>query len=124
MAFLAQPRRQIVHLAARRAIDDARLILVAAEHVQDLPLEIRPRQHAVDEVRPIEGADELQRIDQAELRHDVAAHAHGRRRGERVHAGARQHPAKLGELPILRPEVVAPLADAVRLVDRDEPDRL
>ena len=45
---LAQPRRERVDLAARRAVDDPRLAAVAGEDVEQLPLQSRARQHAVD----------------------------------------------------------------------------
>ena len=43
--------------------------------------------------------------------------------GEGVQADAGKQLAQPAELPVLGPEVVAPLADAVRLVDGDEPHR-
>ena len=51
------------------------------------------------------------------LRDDVAADALGGGRGERVQADVRPAFAELGQLPVLGPEIVAPMADAVRLVD-------
>ena len=94
------------------------------EHVQDLPLEIRARQDAVDEVRPIEGADEL-RPDRAGR---AASTMSLRTRSVAVAVNACMLTPgsiwpQLGELPILRPEIVSPLADAVRLVDGDEARR-
>ena len=87
-------------------------------------LERRPREHPVDQVRPIERPDELDRVAQAELRGDVAAHPRGRRRGVGVQADtAASDSRSRAELPVLGPEIVPPLADAVRLVDRDEADR-
>ncbi len=41
--------------------------------------------------------------------------------GERMERRGRKVVAQTSELPILGPEIVAPLADAVRLVDGDEP---
>ena len=90
------------------------------QDVEELPLQAGARQHAVDEVRPIERADELDGFSKPELRGDVAAHARGRRRGEGVQADAGKRAAQPAELPVLRPEVVPPLADAVRFVDGDE----
>ena len=82
----------------------------------------RARQHAIDQVGPIERADELDRIVEAELRRDVAPHA--RRRGRRVgvQADAGEQLAQPPELAVLGPEVVPPLADAVRFVHGDEAD--
>ena len=119
-AGFGQPRRQRVDFPPRRAVDDAGLAAAPGQDVEDLPLQAGAREHAVDEVRAIERADELDRVLQPELRRDVAAHA--RRRGRRVgvQADARKALRSRAELPVLRPEVVSPLADAVRLVDGDE----
>src|SRR5262249_45203992 len=119
-ADLDEPGRDRVDLAARQTINDARLPAMAREDVLNLTLEIRPREHAVHEIRPIERSDQLERRSQTELRHDVTPHAPGGRRRERVKARVRPAIAQRRELAILGPEIVAPLADAVRLVDRDE----
>ena len=95
---------------------------MTVEDVEQLPLEHRSRQHPVQEIRPVERADEFDRILQAELRCDVAADARGGGGRVRVHAHAGQQLAQASELAVLGPEVVPPLADAVRLVDRDEAD--
>jgi hypothetical protein len=49
-----EPRRQRVHLAPRRAVDDAGIAAMARENLLELCLEARARHHAVDEIRPIE----------------------------------------------------------------------
>ncbi len=121
-ARFGQPRRQRIDFLPGRAIDDAGLALAPGHHVEDLPLQAGAREHAVDEVRPIERADELERVLEPELRGDVAAHAGGRGRGVRVQADAGKVAAQPAELAVLRPKVVPPLADAVRLVDGDELD--
>ncbi len=75
-------------------------------------------EHAVDQVRPIERADEFERIAQRELRGDVAPDARGGRGGVGVHADAGELVAQARELAVFGTEVVAPLADAVRFVHR------
>ena len=115
-----QPRRKRIDLAARRAVDDARLAAMAREDLLELPLQRGPRKRAIEQVRPIERADELQRVSERELCRDVAPDARGRGRGERVKAGARQQLPQPAELAVLGPEIVSPLADAVRFVDGDE----
>jgi hypothetical protein len=92
---------------------------VAREDLLELFLQAGARQHAVDEVRPVEGPDELERRAQLQLGGDVAADARGGSGGEGMQADAGKPVAHRPELPVLRPEIVAPLADAVRLVDRD-----
>ena len=120
MPISREPRRQRIDLLSRRAVDDARLAAVALEHVEELPLQRRSRQDAVEEVRPIEGADQLDRIVQPELRADVATHARRRRRGIGVDSDAGQELTQPAELTILGSEVVSPLADAVGFVHGDE----
>ena len=123
VAFIDQPRRKIVHLTSRQAVNDPGLLLMPREHVENLPPQVRARQDPIHEVRPIERPDHLQRVLQAELRDDIAADASGRGGGERVEAGRRQRLAEARQLAVLRSEVVSPLTDAVRFVDRDETDR-
>ena len=62
------------------------------------------------------------RVVQAKLRRDVAPDARRRGGGVRVQADAGKQLAQPPELAVLGPEVVAPLADAVRFVDGDEAD--
>ena len=65
---------------------------------------------------PVEVAHQLERLSQAELRGDVAAHLRRRRRGVRLDRHVGPQRAQLADAPVLGPEVVAPVADAVRLV--------
>ena len=60
---------------------------------------------------------------QPELGDDVVADARGGRGRVRVQADAGQQLPQPAELAVLRPKVVAPLADAVRFVDGDEARR-
>src|SRR5439155_4100535 len=103
-----------------RAVNDAGLAAVAREEVLELPLQRPSRQRAIQQVGPIERSDELDRLAKRELRRDVAPDARGRRRGERVETCGWKHLAEPRELAILRPEVVPPLADAMRFVNGDE----
>ena len=92
---------------------------MTGHHVLQLLLQPGTRQDAIEEVRPIERADELERLLQLQLRGDVAADAPGRRRREGVQADAGKALPQRAELPVFGTEIVAPLADAVRLVDGD-----
>ena len=82
-----------------------------------------PRLHPEQQVRPIERSDQRHRIVEAELLDDVLADPRRGGGGEGVETDARQCRAKGAELSILRAEVVAPVADAMRFVDRDEAER-
>ncbi len=117
-----QPLGERVNLAARRAIDDAGVAALAGEHVLQLLLEPGPRHDAVEQVRPVERPDQLERSLEVQLRRDVAPDACGCRGGEGVKADAREPLAHRADLAVLRAEVVAPLTDAVRFVDRDVGD--
>jgi hypothetical protein len=83
-------------------------------------------QHAQVQALPVQLAAEHQRVALAEVEliGDVADHAVvGRGRG-----GQDRHPGGQGgqqraEAPVVRPEVVAPVGDAVRLVDHQHPGR-
>ena len=73
--------------------------------------------NAQAQVGPGEPGDEFPRVLQGELREDVAPDL-GRRRGrERRHLWAAEFFEHLAEPEIIRPEIMAPLRDAVRLVD-------
>jgi hypothetical protein len=74
------------------------------------------------QVRPREAAEDLavRARREAELRGDFGAHVGRRGGGAREHA-LRLQPIEQGaDAQIVRPEVVPPLGDAVRFVDRDE----
>ncbi len=116
--LLGQPRRQLLGVVAatgsRRSPPRRRGGRSAST---DLRAQVDARHDAVDEVRPVERADQHARIAQPQLRDDVGAHALGGGRRVGVQARVGKAVAERGELAILRPEIVPPLADAVRLVD-------
>ncbi|EGY01901.1 hypothetical protein AZA_54302 [Nitrospirillum viridazoti Y2] len=121
--LVLQPVGQRLHPGARQAIDDARVLrMVAADEVQQLPALIVLGRHAIGDVGPVEAGDELPRLAQSQALHDVGL-------GLRVGRG-RQRDARHGgetlvqhrQLQVFRPEVVAPLADAVRLVQGEQAD--
>jgi hypothetical protein len=87
---------------------------------QHLGQPVRARPHAVDEIGPVERAHEHDRIFEVQLGDDVAAHLRRRGGGVRVDREAGERGAQHPELAVLRPEVVPPLADAVRFVHREE----
>ena len=122
VALLLEPRGKRFDLTPRRAVDDAGLAIVPREDPLQLRVEIAATEHAVDEIRAIERSDEHGRILESQLGDDVAADAFGGGRGVRVQRHARKVVARAPELPVLRPEIVAPLTDAVGFVDRDEAD--
>jgi hypothetical protein len=123
-AARAQRFCQRLGVLARDAVDDRRTARVAADRLGDLAFEVLARQHAVTQLRPVERADEHARITQAQLVEDVLPHARRRRRRVGVERHAREAFAQLGQPAILGPEIVPPLADAVRLVDGERAEIL
>ncbi len=116
----AEGLRELVHLGPADAVDDPRLPPVAVEGRQQLPKAVNPRLHPVDEVGPVETPDEEFGTFKVKLRRDIGAHLRsgGGRVGVNGHGG--EGLLQQAELPVLRPEVVAPLADAVGLVHGEE----
>ena len=114
--------REPLDALARRAIDDAALALVAADEVHDLPRRIVLTHESQMQVRPVERADEDARFAAEQFRHDLVAgarigaggHRDDRRIAERGSRGAQVH--------VFRAEVVAPLRDAMCLVDGEAVD--
>ena len=113
----------LLDLFPRRAIDDPRLV-----HRDDLAdaivllLLLFHRRDPQRKVRPGEAADHLEGFAQLQHIENVRAD-HGSRRRRQCHA---LRPAdlveRLAESHVVRPEIVAPLAQAVRLVDREKRD--
>ena len=114
---VAQAGRQPVHFLARRAVNDPGLPLAALQYLEDLVEHLAPAQHPVDQVRPIEVADEDGRVAQVELVDDVLADRLGGGGREGVEGGLRELVADRRELPVLGSKIVPPVADAVGFID-------
>ena len=119
-AFLVQPRSDVLDLGPRQAIDDAAFAVVAGEEGQQLLAGIVALDDRIADVGPVEAGDEHPRRLKAEALDDVVA-------GERVGGGRQRHARDAGEelgdagqFAIFGPEVVAPLAEAMGLVDGKE----
>jgi large exoprotein involved in heme utilization and adhesion len=80
------------------------------------------RDDAVGEVRAVETGDEGGVGAQLQVLDDVGADALGGRGGERHDRHAGQEGAELRDLAVFRAEIVAPLGNAVRLVDGEGGD--
>ena len=121
-AALLQRRRQVVHVAAAQAVDDAGLAVVAVEDFADLFQQVVARQHAVGQVGPVEVADQDDGVAQGELGDDVAADLFGGGGGVGMDGGVGEELAEAGQHAIFGAEIVAPVADAVGLVDGEGVD--
>ena len=91
-----------------------------AEEVEDLPVSTGLGADAIVEIGAVEAGDVAGGVAELELVGDVLADALGGRGGERHEGDLREAFAELGNLPILGAEIVAPLADAVRLINGEE----
>ncbi len=115
--------RRLGHLAGR-AVDEGGAV-TRAQQLDQLPALLRQPLLAADgpaQVRPVESPHNDARASEVELAHDVLPRLGRRRRRQ----GEERRPAEpgpeLAQPQVAGPEVVTPLADAVCLVDRDEPD--
>ena len=122
-ALVAQPRGDRIDAAPRQAIHDAGFVATRRQELEQLCARVGFHRDAVADVRPIETADEANRIGQLEAHHDLVARARVRGRGQ-------CHPRHAGEVllqhvepEVVLAEVVAPLRHAVRFVDRDQRNR-
>ena len=117
----AQRKRPSLHLAPRQAVNDAGLAFVlGAQEGQQLGAGVGLLDDAVADVGPVEAGDEDARVLEAQVGDNFLA--------RRLVGGGRQRDARHvrvalvqdGELEVFRAEVVAPLRDAMRLVDGEE----
>ena len=132
-AGVVRPRRQPARRGARRSarrplqrhVHDRRAGRTLAQPLdqQRVALAGCDRCRQQREIRPVEAGDDRVRLLDPEARADVRDDRRRRRRGERQHALGAELARPLGELQVVGPEVVAPLGDAVRLVDGEERDR-
>ena len=118
-----QQRRRLFGLPARQAVDDAALAVMAGDEVAQLPLPVPLHRHREPDVRAVEPEHELfDRAAEQPVRDVVPGHLVGgrRQRGEGNAGKEVPQPAQVG---VFRPEGRAPLRDAMRLVDGEQPDR-
>ena len=115
---------KLLHAVARAGVDDAGAARPLGHQLQHAPVAVaalalgRQRQ-----LRPREAVDELARIAQPQLGADVVARARVGRGGDGEARHLREHLRQPSQHAVLRTEVVAPLADAMRLVDRHQRER-
>ena len=113
----------LVDLASRQAIDDAGLVAVRTEEIQQLALAVVLLHHVVADVGPVEGADEPARLIQLQALGDLAL---GRRIGGGGQGDARHFGPALveyGQFAVFAAEIVAPLRYAMRFVDGEQGNR-
>ena len=113
-------RRHVLRLLPGEAVDDGRIPPTPLQQHVQLPLDVVLRPHRVAQVRAVEARHEHLGPLEVELLHDVPPHPLRRRRRQRQQRRPREHVAKLPQVAVVRPELVPPLGDAMRLVDGDQ----
>ena len=105
-------------------VDDRRAGRALAQplHQQPVALAVGDRRQQQSQVGPVEAGHDCVRLLDPEPRSNVGNDGRRGGRGQRQHALGAELAGSLGELEVVGPEVVAPLRDAVRLVDREERD--
>ena len=118
--------RQPVALLARSGVDDRRSRRGVGERRGDPArhrLLGRARHDGEGEVGAVEAGRHLDRVAQPEALDDVARHLRRRGRGRRDDRPGPEPARGVRETKVVRPEVVAPLRHAMRLVDDEQTDR-
>ncbi len=120
----AQVVADLLDGATARAVDDAAAVLARLAEAQQPAVLVGAALRALDgegKVRSVETRHHAEGVGEPERCGDVLADPAGRRRGERHNRRTRrERPDKLNNPLVRRPEVVSPLADAVRLVNREK----
>ena len=113
----------LLGLAPRQAVDDAALACVAGDEAPELAFPVALHRHREADVGAVEAEHELLDPAAEQLVRDVVArHRVGGRRQRRDRDAGKQL-AQPAEVLVFRPEGRAPLRDAVRLVDGEQPHR-
>ena len=116
--FAAQEGREFLRRLARAAIHDAAVAAMRGDEAQELAAAVAARAHGEAQVRPVEAVDEQLRRRREQPRGDVAARRLVGSRGEGDGLGDAERVPQRREVHVVGTEVVAPLGNAVRLVDR------
>jgi hypothetical protein len=113
--------RRLLDLAPRQTVDDTGVAgMLVAQEGHELLTRVGLLDDAIADVRSVEAGDELSGLLQTQAGQDLGA---GRGIGGRGEGDARDlRPAlvQLMELDVLGAEIMAPLGDAMGLVDREQ----
>ena len=119
-AVLGQFAGELLGRFAGLAIDDAALALPGLDVVEHLAVRAGLGGDAIGQIRAVEAGDVARRILQMQLLDDVGPDALGGGGGQRHQRHAGKLVAKRRDLPVFRPEIMAPFADAMGLVDGEQ----
>src|SRR5580693_7558790 len=123
-AVFAEIPGQGVSALSTCAVNDAAIVRPALNERQQLFVRRCLRNNTVSEIWSVKAGDITARLPQLQLLHNIGPHPFGSRCSERHHWHVRKMRSQFLELAIFRPEIVAPFADAMCLVDgelRDVP---
>ena len=121
-AILGEVGGGLLHGFARLTIDNPAFPPARAEKFEQLIVGLAFGQHPVGEIGAVETGDVTARVAQFQMGDNVLAHPLRGGGGERHEGHAGKMIAQIGDLPVFRPEIMAPFADAMGLVNGDEPD--
>ena len=116
---LAERRGHRLRHPPRLRVNNPRLIGPLPHELHHLRGGLGFRDDPVIQVRTIEAREENFRIPQFELSADVFPHPRRGRGGESEERQSGETFAHLAQAPVFRTKVVTPLADAMRLIDRE-----
>ena len=113
---------QLLRHFARCRINNRRTALGAGQQAADRPRPLRHgKLHHLDgQIVAPEAVNELRGLDHSQLLHNVGLHRWRGRSRQRQHRSRTQRGQVLAEHPVIGTEVVAPLRDAMRLVNGDQ----
>ena len=115
--------RELLGALARGAIDDAALAAMLLQPFGELAGRIRLRPHREKQIRPVETAHEHAGFSMKQALDDIPARRRVGSRRHRDRLGTSQGLGDFAQAQVLGAEIVAPLRDAMGLVDREQIDR-
>ena len=115
-------RREGVDGLARKTVDDPALIFKALQEVHHLIGSARLFDHFIKEIRPVKAGLQYGGLLQSEIGNDILTDPLGGRCRDRQVYGPRKIFAQSPDLPVLRPKIMAPFRNTMRLVDGDAVD--
>ena len=118
-ALLSQPGSQVGSLVAAARVDDGRA-RHRPQYVQQLRVLVVRVAHHVAQVGALEAHAEHLSVGKAQAQADVVNHCRRGRSRQCQHRHTGQQWAQVGNAQVVRTEVVAPLRDAVGLVDGEQ----
>ena len=111
------------NVSSRLAVNDSAFIVPLTDKVDQRILLPTRRMHLKIQIRSVKARDYTERRTKRELFGNIVAHELGCRRGKRRnHGTVRQGGNKSRNFQIARSEIVAPLRNAMCLIDRDHSD--